>query len=131
MGKTRTTTQSQILQALQNQQGPLSAYELLDTLRQSNPKVAPPTVYRALSALTERGSVHRLESLNAYVACQCAGHDQTAVLAICDDCGLVEETVAPEILSALSGVTGKSGFATTRHVIEVHGHCASCTGQPA
>ena len=47
-----------------------SAYDLLDELRGKYPKIAPPTVYRALAALIESGQVHRLESLNAYVACQ-------------------------------------------------------------
>ncbi|MEM7026588.1 MAG: transcriptional repressor, partial [Pseudomonadota bacterium] len=87
---------------------------------------APTTIYRALSALTEQGRVHRLESLNAYIACQCDGHRQASVLSICDDCGIVEESVAPDVLKELSRLTGKSGFAARRHVIEVHGVCGTC-----
>ena len=122
---------AQILDALKRHQRPHSAYELLDLLRGTNPKTAPPTIYRALASLIKEGRVHRLESLNAYVACRCETHGEPAILSICQDCGTVEETVAPEVLSALSSVTGKSGFAVTRHVIEVHGHCASCGGDPS
>lgn len=104
----------------------LSAYEVLGELRQFNPKLAPPTVYRALSALARKGLVHRLESMNAFVACQCDRHQQAPVLSVCDDCGAVEEYLAPHIVSALSDVAGQSGFSPTHQVIELHGRCNLC-----
>jgi len=99
---------------------------LLDRLQETYPKIAPPTVYRALAALGERGQIHRLESLNAYVACQSEAHHQTSVLSICEDCGVVEETFEPDIFSLLSAALRKSGFSAQRHIIEVNGICASC-----
>ena len=129
MGKRGEKIQAEVLAVLRRHRGPLSAYDVLRELREANPKIAPPTIYRALAALTERRCVHRLESLNAFIACQCEGHLQAAVLSICDDCGAVEESVAPDLLKALSSIIGKSGFAPMRHVIEVHGRCASCGGE--
>ena len=117
---------SKVLTVLQNQKGAMSAYDLLGELRQFNPKIAPPTVYRALTTLAEQGQIHRLESINAFVACQCEQHQQAPVLSVCDSCGLVEECLAPQVLSALSDVAGKSGFALTHQVIELHGRCVSC-----
>ena len=122
------TIQAEVLAVLHRRRGPLSAYDVLGELREANPKIAPPTIYRALAALTERGRVHRLESLNAFIACQCERHLHASILSICDDCGAVEESVAPDLLKALSSIIGKSGFAPMRHVIEVHGLCASCGG---
>ncbi|MEL7116167.1 MAG: Fur family transcriptional regulator [Pseudomonadota bacterium] len=110
---------------------PTSAYDLLHALRDEHPKIAPPTIYRALAALVEKGKVHRLESLNAFVACQCEHQHQAAILSICDDCGAVEETVAPKLLDQLTQLTKKSGFAAMRHVIEIHGRCASCGASEA
>lgn len=104
----------------------MSAYTLPACLQQEHPKIAPPTIYRALAALLADGKVHRLESLNAYVACKCDRHAQASILSICDDCGTVEESVAPDLLDELSSVAGKSGFVPARHVIEIHGLCASC-----
>jgi Fur family zinc uptake transcriptional regulator len=118
--------QADILSILRQHAEPLSAYDLLAIQREKNPKIAPPTIYRALAALAESGRVHRLESLNAYIACQCDGPKHASILSICDDCGTVEETVAPDVLERLSGVIGQSGFSPLRHVIEVHGLCASC-----
>ena len=128
MSKRGEKMQADVLAILRKHARPLSAYEILAELREANPKIAPPTIYRTLSALTERGCVHRLESLNAFIACQCERHENASVLSICDDCGFVEENVAPELLKSLSSITGKSGFAPIRHVIEVHGLCASCDG---
>lgn len=118
--------QAAVLGVLRRQGAPLGAYELLGRLRRSNPKLAPPTIYRALASLTDQGRVHRIESLNAFVACRRARDHAGSVMAICDDCGAVEETLAPDLLAALSGVAGRTGFAPTRHVIEIHGLCASC-----
>ena len=126
MSKRGVKVQAEVLTVLRRRRGPLSAYDVLGELREANPKIAPPTIYRALAALTERGRVHRLESLNAFIACQCDRHQHASILSICDDCGTVEESVAPDLVNALSSVSGTSGFAPMRHVIEVHGLCASC-----
>ena len=126
MSKRGEKMQAEVLAVLRRRRGPLSAYDVLGELREANPKIAPPTIYRALAALTERGRVHRLESLNAFIACQCDRHQHASILSICDDCGTVEESVAPDLLKELSSIAGKSGFAPIRHVIEVRGLCASC-----
>lgn len=124
-------TQAAVLSVLRRQRGALSAYALLDELRRTKPTISAPTIYRALAALIERGQVHRLESLSAFIACKDSDHDHASILSICDDCGAVEESVAPDLLAELSKVTGRSGFEALRHVIEVHGRCASCHGGEA
>ena len=121
--------QAEVLAVLKSHRTPMSAYEMLGCLREENPRIAPPTIYRALAALTDRGSVHRLESLNAFIACQRYQHRQASILSICGDCGGVEENVSAELLEALAGIAGRSGFAPARHVIEIHGQCASCESE--
>lgn len=122
---------TKVLAVLRKNRGAMSAYKVLNELKVFNPKIAPPTVYRALNALAERGQVHRLESMNAYVACRCAKHQHTPVLSVCEECGQVEESLAPQVMSALSDVTGLTGFTSTRQVIELHGRCISCREQMA
>ncbi|MEO0487353.1 MAG: Fur family transcriptional regulator [Pseudomonadota bacterium] len=131
MGKRGEELQAQVVDAMDRASGPLSAYDILAALRDLNPKIAPTTVYRALSALTDKGVIHRLESLNAYMLCQCAEDAHQAIMSICDDCGTVEETVAPDVLATMSKVIGKSGFEPSRHVVEVHGTCADCAPEQA
>ncbi|MEL6915352.1 MAG: Fur family transcriptional regulator [Pseudomonadota bacterium] len=127
MGRRSEELQAEVMMVLRAAQGPLSAYDILAELRASNPKMAPTTIYRALAVLVDKTRVHRLESLNAYVPCQCdeAGHE--AIISICDDCGTVEETVAPDLLASMSKAISASGFAAKRHVVEVHGTCAECS----
>ena len=121
------TTRGEVLALLKQSQTPLGAYDILGLLKEKYPKIAPPTVYRALSALSDSGRVHRIESLNAYVAC-CDEHGHAgAVFAICGDCGTVEEREIPGVLSELSSAFKNDGFTAHRHVIEVHGTCNTCS----
>ena len=46
--------QAEVLVVLRRRRVPLSAYDVLGELREANPKIAPPTIYRALPALTAR-----------------------------------------------------------------------------
>lgn len=126
MRKSGKLTQTEVQTILEACDKPLTAYDVLAVMKKTNEKIAPPTVYRALAALVEQGSVHRIESLNAYKACSGHDHSGTAIMAICDDCGTVEEQIAPELDDVLGKVTSKSGFKTDRHVIELRGQCASC-----
>lgn len=118
--------QAEVLGVLRRRGVPISAYEVLECLREKNPRLSPPTIYRALAALAERGQAHRVESLNAFVACQRERHHHASILSICGDCGAVEENISADLLTRLSSIAGKSGFAPMRHVIEVHGQCGSC-----
>ena len=126
MTKRGEKIQMEVLAVLRRRRGASSAYDVLRELHHAHPKIAPPTIYRALSALRERGYVHRLESLNAFIACRRRGHEHASVMSICDDCGVVEECDAPDLLKEVSSIVAKSGFAPKRHVIEVHGLCGSC-----
>ena len=73
-----------IVDALRDVGRPLSAYELIEKVRVKGVS-APPTVYRALQRLIDDGLAHRLESLNAFVACEHPHHQGKAVFAICAD----------------------------------------------
>lgn len=121
--------QANVLAVMRRKGRALSAYDILDELRASAPKLAPQTIYRALAVLTEHGKVHRVESRNAFVACSDAHAHTVSVMSVCNDCGLVEENAAPDLMDQLSGLVAKSGFVPDRHVIEVLGSCSSCASE--
>lgn len=123
--------QAQVVETLTRAQKPLTAYAILEELRAEYPKIAPTTIYRALSALAEQGKVHRLESLNAYLACQHDHPHEESILSICDDCGTVEERLAPEVMKGLAQLAHQSGFAASRQIVEIHGTCADCGQEPS
>lgn len=126
MRKRNTDRQTEILGLLQANGKPMSAYQILSALQASEPEIAPPTVYRTLSALTDQGRAHRLESAKAFVPCTCDHADSVSVLAICGDCGSVDEHNGGQVVSKLAPLVAASGFTPKRHVVEIHGLCASC-----
>lgn len=122
-----TRNQTLVLGALNNSKKPLSAYAILDELR-TNGLRAPLQVYRALDKLVELGFVHRLESLNAFVACQhvgCDGADSVA-FAICGTCGKVDEVQDATLSQELKAVSAKTGFVLAHSIVELRGTCAAC-----
>ena len=119
-----------IFNALRESGRPVSAYEIIDQLR-DQATLAPQTVYRALDRLIASGSAHRLESLNAFVACCQSRHEGAAVFAICDDCGTVTEFAETRAIEALSGWAKRSKFAVRAMTLELRGRCANCTARAA
>lgn len=108
---------------------PVSAYELIDELREQA-TLAPQTVYRSLDRLIAEGRAHRLESLNAFVACCHPSHEGTAVFAICEDCGTVTEFDEPATVDRLQTWARKAKFAVNRMTLELRGRCRACAVRP-
>ncbi len=122
-----TRNQRLVLEKLEAASGPLSAYALLDELREHGFR-APLQVYRALRVLTNAGKAHRLESLNAFVAC-CGSHGEDTdmvAFAICDDCGHVSEFADDVVSDRLQNWAGSRGFEASTTAIEIRGKCRDC-----
>lgn len=124
-----TRNQTLVLDALSRAEAPLSAYTILDKLRDDGFR-APLQVYRALDKLLEFGLVHRLESLNAFVACAhpdegCCTHGITA-FTICESCGKVTEFHDHTIEERLAAFAQGHNFKPGKTTIEIRGHCNGC-----
>ncbi|WP_377512901.1 Fur family transcriptional regulator [Octadecabacter sp. R77987] len=126
MRKQAAIRQSDVLSVLNDHDKPMTAYAILDQMKQDEPDLAAPTVYRALAALTDQGRAHRLESIKSFVPCRCDHHAAVPVLEICEDCGGVEEHDGTPLLPELSAISAHSHFNATRHIIEIHGVCQGC-----
>ena len=115
-----------VLAALRKLGKPTSAYGLIEELKAEGIK-APPTVYRALGRLIEGGLVHRLESLNAFVACTHAHSQDAVAFAVCDDCGTVTEFESEQLSQILADWARKAGFGLRQKTLELRGRCSSCS----
>jgi Fur family zinc uptake transcriptional regulator len=124
-----TRNQELVLGTLAHASAPMSAYDILDKLRDDGLR-APLQVYRALEKLTERGLAHRLESLNAFVCCADAHcHESGSIaFAICEKCGRVEEFAERAVEQKLMGWSKGAGFTPSRMTIELRGVCRDCSG---
>lgn len=126
MRKRAAARQDDVLSILKADDAPMTAYQILERLQVEEPDIAPPTVYRTLSALTDQGRAHRLESMKAFVPCRCNHAESVPVLAICEDCGSVDEHDGSALLAQLSSITDHNAFRAIRHIVEIHGQCGSC-----
>jgi Fur family zinc uptake transcriptional regulator len=121
----RTPNQRAVLACLSGERRPLTAYQILDRLRGGG-IAHPPTVYRALNDLIRLGLVHRVESLNGFVACDHGPGEHRAGFAICRECNAVEEVDLED--PAMAGLA-PPGFAVERISLEFAGLCAACAAK--
>ena len=114
---------------------PVKAYDLLDQVRAGSGvgADAPPTVYRALDFLLANGFIHKLQSVNAFVACHHPDAAQHSVpFLICNRCHGAVELEDADVVAALDERARALGFVPQAQTLEVHGLCAECAaGEPA
>lgn len=122
-----TPQRMEVLRLLAQQSGAISAYDLLDLLRVSEPQAKPPTVYRALDFLLEQGFIHRVESTNSYMLCHLIDHPtHSSAMFICDRCGAVKEQAAQGVEDIMHKLASHIGFTLHHSIMEAHGLCPDC-----
>jgi Fur family transcriptional regulator, zinc uptake regulator len=112
-----------VLEILIKEQKPMGAYDVLEKLGKYINKPKPPTAYRAIDFWRAHGFVHKIESLNSFIAC-CDGHlHHDTHFLVCDDCHTVCE------LHHHNHKTNNipDGFTAKRTFIETHGTCGECS----
>jgi Fur family zinc uptake transcriptional regulator len=107
---------------------PVRAYDLLDRLRETRGRAAPPTIYRALDFLRDQGLVHRIESLNAYIGCGSPLSQHSGQFLICRECSAVAELDDPAIEKLIKKRANDAGFQVVGQTIEITGLCPQCSG---
>ncbi|MEM9433132.1 MAG: Fur family transcriptional regulator [Pseudomonadota bacterium] len=132
-GLKMTPTRQRVLEILLRHHRAFGAYDILEELRNDGLGSQPPVVYRALDFLIKHGFAHKLERLNAFVACSHPGQDHAPAFLICNDCGSVAETQTSPEKSQLREAARKAGFTVEATVLEADGTCPLCTtdGSPA
>ena len=106
---------------------PLKAYSILFNVQKKGIK-APLQVYRALDKLVEIGKIHKIESRNAFIACQnssCQISKATA-FSICESCEQVSEISNNKLSKYLSNFVDETGMKFTKYNLEFFGLCKKC-----
>jgi Fur family zinc uptake transcriptional regulator len=129
-GAQLTELRRHVLSLVLEANGPSTAYQLLDRLKDTRKGAAPSTIYRALDFLMEQRLIHKVERLNAFIACTEAGHhDHPVQFLICRRCGTVAEIEDHAVSEALDHAAEREGFHPGRAVVELDGTCAACASQ--
>lgn len=129
--KVRLTPQRRrVLELVAESHNAIGAYEILERIAADGKRPAPITIYRALDFLIDQGLVHRLSSLNAYVACPNAAAAHGAQFLICESCGAIGEIADAGVNSAIDAAATDVGFAVAAPVVEIVGVCSNCRHVP-
>ena len=121
-----TPVRRHALEILLESHAAMPAYGLLKRLGEDGFGSQPPVAYRALDFLMEQGFVHKVERLNAYVACMYPHEAHTPAFLVCRNCRSVAETCVSPSPAALLREARAAGFAIERSVMEAEGLCRDC-----
>jgi Fur family zinc uptake transcriptional regulator len=127
-GAQLTELRRSVLRLILEADGPMTAYQLLDRLREIRRGAVPPTIYRALDFLIGQRLIHKVERLNAFVACTDGGRQHAVQFLICRQCGTVAEIEDHAAATALEHAAERQGFHPRDTVVEIEGTCAACFG---
>ena len=128
-GLQMTALRRDVAAILAGAEQPLGAYAIIQKLSEAQSRiVAPPTVYRTLDFLVDNGFVVKIESRQAYVACDHAGHDHDhhGIVLSCVKCGRTVEIDSKIIDREIAALAEREGFTVERKVVEVEGMCGDC-----
>ncbi len=121
-----TPARRRVLEILLEEHRALGAYDILDRLRAEGLGSQPPVAYRALDFLVKNGFAHKIERLNAFIACSHMGEDHTPAFLICRSCDNVAEAQSAPVRGALSKAAQSAEFRIERMVVEAVGLCPKC-----
>jgi Fur family zinc uptake transcriptional regulator len=119
------------LEILLGEHRAMGAYELLDRLHHAGFGAQPPVAYRALDFLVANGFVHKIERLNAFIACAHPGAAHSPAFLICRRCEAVAEAQSAPARGSLGEAARATGFTIERTVVEALGLCPACAETPA
>ena len=121
-----TRQRRKVLAIINSSEQAMGAYDILHEMRAAQPRIAPPTVYRALEFLLSEGLIPKLESLHAFVGCAHPDHPHLSQFLICNECGAVDELHNDSVNHSLTEAARAKGFLPERRTVEVVGRCDRC-----
>lgn len=121
-----TPVRRKVLEILLQEHRALGAYVILDRLRDEGFGSQPPVVYRALDFLVTNDLAHKIERLNAFIACAHPGETHAPAFMICRVCDSVAEAQSTPARGALGAAANAIGFTIERTVVEAEGVCPAC-----
>lgn len=127
-GARLTPLRKEVLTLILEASGPMGAYDLLAKIKSSSDRpAAPPTVYRTLEFLLEKGLIHRLTSINAYIPCCHPREGHQAAFLICNECHVVKEASSEGLVQQLQQLSSSDHFKAQHTIIEISGKCQQCS----
>ncbi len=126
-GQRWTEMRVAVFDVILRQDKPITAYQIIDKLSvQLGRTIKPTSVYRSLDALCALGLAVKIESLNAFMACEHPEEKHQHVFLVCQQCGSADELADHAVSKRLSDDAAHQGFKIERQVLELQGACRTC-----
>lgn len=122
-----TEIRRRVLEILLEDHRALGAYDVLARLSEGGKPAHPPVAYRALDFLVANGFAHKIQRLNAFVACPMPQAGHSPAFLICRACRMVAEAAVPTGDGALGAAARGLDFRIEAVSIEAEGLCPACT----
>lgn len=126
-----TEARRRVLEILLEDHRALGAYDVLRRMAVDGVAPQPPIAYRALDFLVRNGFAHRIERLNAYIACAAPSSQHRAAFLICRTCRAVAEVDAAGAAESLGLSAASAGFSPDHTMLELEGLCPNCRAEAA
>ena len=126
-----TNKRKQVLICLLESQRALSAYDMIDDLRDKyQTNIQAMSIYRILDFLLKENLVHKLQLTNKYIACShiaCSHEHLLSQFLICGKCGLVKEVIINKsLVDNLKTTIEAAGYYFSSPQLELSCLCNSC-----
>lgn len=105
---------------------PMSAEEVVETLRAAGPAPGTATVYRTIDVLIESRLVVEEDLHEGFRRFQAVRDDVSTEELLCTGCGAVTSIKAGGVADAVGTAAAPRGFLPVRHRLVIYGMCAAC-----
>jgi Fe2+ or Zn2+ uptake regulation protein len=115
-----------VLKVLDEEQRPVSPYEIQEILQQKGEHLNHVTIYRVLELLCSLNLVHKVLLVGGFVKCKLGEGDGCHRFVVCRQCGTLREYADKELCEEENAIAQEFGFRAEQHFSEFSGICSEC-----
>jgi Fur family ferric uptake transcriptional regulator len=131
-GGRRSSKREAIVARFLQQDGHLSAEELVALVHREDARISRATIYRSLQWMADAGIARRVDFGEGKLRFEHAYRHPRHFHLICKTCNQSFEFLSSDIESLVEEVAAARGFAPRQSVLQIYGTCESCrAGRPA
>src|SRR4029450_4987764 len=130
-GGKRSGKRDFIVNVFLQQEGHLSADDLVERIRQADHRISRATIYRTLQWMVDAGIARKVDFGEGRFRFEHSYRHPRHYHLICKTCNRSFEFLSSDIEALVEEVAAARGFTPRQSVLQIHGTCEACrTGRP-
>jgi Fur family ferric uptake transcriptional regulator len=125
-GGKRSSKREQIVNVFLNQEGHLSADDLVDLIRREDHRISRATVYRTLQWMVDAGIARKVDFGEGRFRFEHSYRQPRHFHLICKTCHRSSEFLSSDIEALIEEVAAARDFAVAQSVVQIYGTCDEC-----